>query len=83
MLTQKSLEYDWVKALNFTFNEDYIGSLFSIRGPRDTTALLDIERAFSKLEELAIKRVNKVHKPLIMIINNAHLIKEMKKVLNY
>lgn len=64
------------KALNFTFNEDYIGSLFSIRGPRDTTALLDIERAFSKLEELAIKRVNKVHKPLIMIINNAHLIKE-------
>ena len=64
------------KALNYSFNEDYIGSLFSIRGPRDTTALLDIERAFSKLEELAIQRVNKVHKPLIMIINNAHLIKE-------
>ena len=63
------------KALNYSFNEDYIGSLFSIRGPRDTTALLDIERAFSKLEELAIQRVNKVHKPLIMIINNAHLIK--------
>ncbi|RCK59050.1 hypothetical protein Cantr_07097 [Candida viswanathii] len=64
------------KALNYSFNEDYIGSLFSIRGPRDTTALLDIERAFSKLEELAIQRVNKVHRPLIMIINNAHLIKE-------
>lgn len=64
------------KALKFTFNEDYIGSLFSIRGPRDTTALLDIERAFSKLEELAIKRVPRVGKPLIMIINNAHLIKE-------
>ncbi|KAL6452036.1 hypothetical protein SBY92_003345 [Candida maltosa Xu316] len=64
------------KALNYTFNEDYIGSLFSIRGPRDTTALLDIERAFSKLEELAIQRVSKVQKPLIMIINNAHLIKE-------
>ncbi|CCG23851.1 hypothetical protein CORT_0E02640 [Candida orthopsilosis Co 90-125] len=64
------------KALNFTFNEDYIGSLFSIRGPRDTTALLDIERAFSKLEELAIQRVGKIRRPLIMIINNAHLIKE-------
>ncbi|KAG5418771.1 hypothetical protein I9W82_003489 [Candida metapsilosis] len=64
------------KALNFTFNEDYIGSLFSIRGPRDTTALLDIERAFGKLEELAIQRVGKIKKPLIMIINNAHLIKE-------
>ena len=64
------------KALNFTFNEDYIGSLFSIRGPRDTTALLDIERAFGKLEELAIQRVGKIRRPLIMIINNAHLIKE-------
>ncbi|CAK9441050.1 uncharacterized protein LODBEIA_P49190 [Lodderomyces beijingensis] len=64
------------RALNYTFNEDYIGSLFSIRGPRDTTALLDIERAFSKLEELAIERVNKTERPLIMIINNCHLIKE-------
>ncbi|KAG2732656.1 hypothetical protein G9P44_003646 [Scheffersomyces stipitis] len=63
-------------SLNFTFNEDYIGSLFSIRGPRDTTALLDIERAFSKLEELAMLRVAKIHRPLVMIINNAHLIKE-------
>lgn len=64
------------KALNFTFNEDYIGSLFSIRGPRDTTALLDIERAFTKLEELAIRRVPIVARPLILIINNSHLIKD-------
>lgn len=66
------------KALNFAYSEDYIGSLFSIRGPRDTTALLDIERAFSKLEELSIKRrmKDKNFKPLIMIINNSHLIKE-------
>ncbi|ODV77753.1 uncharacterized protein CANTADRAFT_280650 [Suhomyces tanzawaensis NRRL Y-17324] len=64
------------KALNFAYSEDYIGSLFSIRGPRDTTALLDIERAFGKLEELAIKRVEKTKKPLIMVINNSHLIKE-------
>ncbi|RLV92010.1 hypothetical protein JA1_003365 [Spathaspora sp. JA1] len=65
------------KAINFSFNEDYIGSLFSIKGQRDTTALLDIERAFNKLEELAITRVKKIgNKPLIMIINNVHLIKE-------
>lgn len=64
------------KALNFTYSEDYIGSLFSIRGPRDTTALLDIERAFGKLEELAIKRVAKFNKPLVLIINNSHLIKD-------
>ena len=64
------------KALNFAYNEDYIGSLFSIKGPRDTTALLDIERAFGKLEELAIKRVPLIGRPLIVIINNSHLIKE-------
>lgn len=68
------------KALNFTFSEDYIGSLFSIRGPRDTTALLDIERAFSKLEELAIRRVSKTNnRPLVLIINNSHLIKETEE----
>lgn len=66
------------KALNFAYNEDYIGSLFSIRGPRDTTALLDIERAFNKLEELAVKRrvSGKSDSPFIIIINNSHLIKE-------
>ncbi|CAK7902929.1 hypothetical protein CAAN3_06S04280 [[Candida] anglica] len=65
------------KALNFAYSEDYIGSLFSIRGPRDTTALLDIERAFGKLEELAMKRIQKNKgRPLVLIINNSHLIKE-------
>lgn len=66
------------RALNFAYNEDYIGSLFSIRGPRDTTALLDIERAFNKLEQLAIQRriSGKDDRPLLLVINNAHLIKE-------
>ncbi|ODV84838.1 hypothetical protein CANARDRAFT_8408 [[Candida] arabinofermentans NRRL YB-2248] len=63
-------------ALNFEFHEDYIGSLFSMRGPRDTTALLDIERAFTKLEEVALKRVKKTKKPLILVFNNAHLIQD-------
>lgn len=64
------------KALDFQYHEDYIGSLFSIRGPRDTTALLDIERAFNKLEEVAVARVKKYGKPLVFVINNAHLIKD-------
>lgn len=63
------------KAFNFQFFEDYIGSLFSIRGPRDTTAILDIERAFIKLEEVAIKRVQKTKKPVVIFINAAHLIR--------
>jgi hypothetical protein len=71
------------KALNYEFHEDYIGSLFSIRGPRDTTALLDIERAFNKLEKIALKHRNKRNKigrkgPLVLIVNCAHLIQDDK-----
>ncbi|KAI5816825.1 hypothetical protein BZA77DRAFT_55643 [Pyronema omphalodes] len=62
------------KALDFEFHEDYVGSLFSIRGPRETTALLDIERAFNKLEKVALKRRRKTGKPLVMIINGMHMV---------
>lgn len=41
------------RALDFEF---HIGSYFSMRGPRDTTALLDIKRAFNKLVMVAVKR---------------------------
>ena len=63
------------KCLDYEFHEDYIGSLFSIRGPRDTTALLDIERAFNKLEKVALKHRKKVGRPLILIINSMHLLR--------
>lgn len=69
------------KALNYDFHEDYIGSLFSIRGPRDTTALLDIERAFNKLEKIALahrngeRLVSGRKGPLVIIVNCAHLIR--------
>jgi hypothetical protein len=64
------------KALDFEFHEDYIGSLFSIRGPRDTTALLDIERACNKLEKIALKRRKSVGRPLVLIINSTHLLRD-------
>lgn len=70
------------KALNYDFHEDYIGSLFSIRGPRDTTALLDIERAFNKLEKIALAHRNgsrlrsKRKGPLVLVVNCAHLIRD-------
>jgi hypothetical protein len=54
----------------------YIGSLFSIKGPRDTTALLDIERAFNKLEKVALDRRKAVGRPLILIINSTHLLRD-------
>ncbi|KAJ5293796.1 hypothetical protein PENANT_c002G01616 [Penicillium antarcticum] len=64
------------KALDYEFHEDYIGSLFSIRGPRDTTALLDIERAFNKLEKVALTRRRAGSSPLILIINSTHLVRD-------
>ena len=64
------------KALDFEFHEDNIGSLFSIRGPRDASALLDIERAFNKFEKVALRRRNAGMKPLILIINSMHLVRD-------
>ncbi|KAK2743649.1 hypothetical protein FQN57_004758 [Myotisia sp. PD_48] len=64
------------KALDYEYHEDYIGSLFSIRGPRDTTALLDIERALNKLEKVALARRAKGDNPLILIINSTHLVRD-------
>ena len=64
------------KALDFEFHEDYIGSYFSERGPRDSTALLDIERAFNKLEKVALRRRKRVGKPLVVIINAIHLLRD-------
>lgn len=64
------------RCLDFEYHEDNIGSLFSIRGPRDAGAILDIERAFNKLEKVALRRRQKVGRPLILIINQAHLIRD-------
>ena len=65
------------KALDYEFHEDYIGSLFSIKGPREgNTALLDIERAFNKLEKIALKRRATVGRPLVLIVNSTHLLRD-------
>jgi hypothetical protein len=64
------------RCLDFEFHEDNIGALFSIRGPRDASAILDIERAFNKLEKVALRRRHRVGRPLILIINQAHLIRD-------
>jgi len=64
------------KAIDFEYHEDYIGSLFSIRGPRETTPILDIERAFNKLEKVALAKKRKSRKPLILVINSMHLLRD-------
>ncbi|PTB69030.1 hypothetical protein BBK36DRAFT_1192846 [Trichoderma citrinoviride] len=63
------------KALDYEFHEDYIGGYFSERGPRETTALLDIERALNKLEKVAMKLAQTRRKPLVLIVNQLHLLR--------
>jgi hypothetical protein len=64
------------KAIDYEFHEDYIGGLFSIRGPRDSTPLLDIERALNQLEKVSLALRKRRNKPLLFIITNIHLLKE-------
>ncbi|RYO80504.1 hypothetical protein DL766_003688 [Monosporascus sp. MC13-8B] len=64
------------KALDYEFHEDYIGGYFSERGPRESTALLDIERALNKLEKVALRHRATKKKPLILIINQTHLLRD-------
>ncbi|KAF2638273.1 hypothetical protein P280DRAFT_482163 [Massarina eburnea CBS 473.64] len=64
------------KALDYEFHEDYIGGMFSIRGPRDSTPLLDIERALNQMEKVALKMRQVRGRPLLLVINNIHLFRE-------
>jgi hypothetical protein len=64
------------KALDFEFHEDYIGGYFSEKGPRDSTALLDIERAMNKVEKVAIQMRARRGRPIVLIINQMHLIRD-------
>jgi hypothetical protein len=64
------------KSIDYEFHEDYIGGLFSIRGPKDSSPLLDIERALNQLEKVALSMRKRRGKPLLMIINNIHLFKD-------
>lgn len=63
------------KALDYEFHEDYIGGYFSERGPRESTALLDIERALNKLEKVAMRLLRERGKPLVVIVNQMHLLR--------
>lgn len=63
------------KALDYEYHEDYIGGYFSERGPRESTALLDIERALNKLEKVALIKRKERGKPLIVIVNQMHLLR--------
>ncbi|KAH7883207.1 hypothetical protein F5I97DRAFT_1930780 [Phlebopus sp. FC_14] len=58
------------KALNYEFNEDSQTGLFQRRDPREGGPALDIERAFNKLEKVALRSARKTGRPLVLIFNN-------------
>ncbi|KAI9622660.1 hypothetical protein H4Q26_014940 [Puccinia striiformis f. sp. tritici PST-130] len=64
------------KCLNFEFAEDYIGGLFSRRDPREGGPLVDIERALNKLEKVAVNYHTKNLRPLVLVFNNIHHLRQ-------
>ncbi|KAJ1325687.1 AAA family ATPase [Microdochium nivale] len=64
------------KALDYEYHEDYIGGYFSERGPRESTALLDIERALNKLEKVALQRRVDKGRPIVLVVNQVHLLRD-------
>ncbi|KAJ7209738.1 hypothetical protein GGX14DRAFT_535039 [Mycena pura] len=63
------------KAINYEYNEDSQTGLFQRRDPREGGPALDIERALTKLEKVALKVARRRGKPLVLIINNVHYFK--------
>ena len=60
------------RALNYEYNEDSQTALFQRRDPREGGPALDIERALTKLEKVALRHAQRTGKPLILVINNVH-----------
>ncbi|KZT05366.1 uncharacterized protein LAESUDRAFT_727003 [Laetiporus sulphureus 93-53] len=60
------------KALNFEYYEDTQTGLFQRRDPREGGPALDIERAFSKLEKVALRYARRTGRPLVLVVNNIH-----------
>jgi hypothetical protein len=57
--------------------ESLVGGCLRVRrGTCRGTALLDIERAFNRIEQAALARRLKTGRPLVLIINSAHLIRD-------
>jgi len=67
------------KALDYEYHEDYIGGYFSERGPRESTAILDIERALNKLEKVAMNLRKERGKPIVVVVNQIHLLRNVEE----
>lgn len=64
------------KAINFEYSEDSYNGLFQRRDPKEAGPMLDIERAMSKLEKVAIRYRKRTGRPLVLVFNNMHFLKD-------
>ncbi|CAG8487214.1 5635_t:CDS:2 [Dentiscutata heterogama] len=64
------------KALKYTYREDYVGQLFAREAPERGSALLDVEKALNMVEAVAIKYSKRRGRPLVLVINNIHTLKD-------
>ncbi|EMD35604.1 hypothetical protein CERSUDRAFT_53542 [Gelatoporia subvermispora B] len=66
------------KALNFQYFEDSQTIVFQRRPPRDGGPGLDIERALNKLEIVALRYSQRKNRPLVLVLSNIQLCKNVK-----
>ncbi|GAA5922852.1 ATP-binding protein [Sporobolomyces koalae] len=64
------------KALDFEYSEDSFAGLFQRRDPREAGPILDIERALSKLEKVAIRFRKKHGRPIVIVMQNIHFVRD-------
>ena len=56
--------------------QDSYNGLFQRRDPKEAGPMLDIERAMSKLEKVAIRYRKRTGRPLVLVFNNMHFLKD-------
>ncbi|KAE8266733.1 hypothetical protein A4X09_0g5617 [Tilletia walkeri] len=64
------------ESINFAMNRDYLGNLLGLTDLSGMNSFQMLERALHKLESALIQRKQKVGKPAVMVINNAHLLRD-------
>lgn len=62
------------KALDFEFYEDYIGAMFSLRGLVIRSLYYTLKERL--IQEVALNMKKTTNNPLVLIINNVHLIRD-------
>ncbi|CAD6886831.1 unnamed protein product [Tilletia laevis] len=64
------------ESINFAMNRDYLGNLLGLTDLSGMNSFQMLERSLHKLESALIQRKQKQGKPAVIIMNNAHLLRD-------